>query len=63
MKEARAREIKTFLDIPVYDYAKSSEMEEDAIWVETTWVETNKGDDESPNIRSRLLAREIRTAG
>ena len=27
------------------------------------WVEVNKGDDESPNVRSRLVAREIRTAG
>ena len=27
------------------------------------WVETNKGDDSNPNIRSRLVAREIRTAG
>ena len=27
------------------------------------WVETNKGDDQTPSIRSRLVAREIRTAG
>ena len=27
------------------------------------WVETKKGDDVNPNIRSRLVAREIRTAG
>ena len=26
-------------------------------------VETDKGDDQNPNIRSRLAAREIRTAG
>ena len=27
------------------------------------WVETSKGDDDNPNIRSRLVAREIRMAG
>ena len=27
------------------------------------WIDVNKGDDESPNYRSRLVAREIRRAG
>ena len=27
------------------------------------WIDTNKGDDESPNIRCQLVAREIRKAG
>ena len=27
------------------------------------WVETNKGENQSPNISSRLVAWEIRTAG
>ena len=31
--------------------------------ISVRWVETNKGDDESPNIRSRLVAREIRLPG
>ena len=31
--------------------------------ISVRWVETNKGDDENPNIRSRLVAREIRMAG
>ena len=31
--------------------------------ISVRWVETNKGDDENPNIRSRLVAREIRPAG
>ena len=31
--------------------------------ISVRWVETNKGDDANPNIRSRLVAREIRTAG
>ena len=31
--------------------------------ISVRWVETNKGDDKNPNIRSRLVAREIRHAG
>ena len=31
--------------------------------ISVRWVETNKGDDQNPNIHSRLVAREIRTAG
>ena len=31
--------------------------------ISVRWVETNKGDDENPNIRSRLVAREIRGPG
>ena len=31
--------------------------------ISVRWVEVNKGDDHNPNIRSRLVAGEIRTAG
>ena len=31
--------------------------------VSVRWVETNKGDDANMNVRSRLVAREIRMAG
>ena len=31
--------------------------------ISVRWVDTNKGDDDCPNIRSRLVAREIRPAG
>ena len=31
--------------------------------VSVRWVDTNKGDDECPEIRSRLVARQIRAAG
>ena len=31
--------------------------------ISVRWVETNKGDDGHPNIRSRLVAREVRTPG
>ena len=31
--------------------------------ISVKWVDTNKGDDEQPNYRSRLVAREIRKKG
>ena len=31
--------------------------------ISVKWVDTNKGDDENPNYRSRLVAREIRRRG
>ena len=31
--------------------------------ISVRWVEVNKGDDQNPNIRSRLVVREIRLAG
>ena len=31
--------------------------------ISVRWVEVNKGDDDNPNYRSRLVAREIRMAG
>ena len=31
--------------------------------ISTRWIIVNKGDDESPNIRARLVAREIRKSG
>ena len=31
--------------------------------ISVRWVDTNKGDDDAPNIRCRLVAREIRKAG
>lgn len=31
--------------------------------ISVRWIDTNKGDDDTPNIRCRLVAREIRKAG
>ena len=31
--------------------------------ISVRWVDVNKGDDETPNVRSRLVAREIRAPG
>ena len=62
---ARKKEIDYFKSKGVWEYRPISEavrkMGRGPISVR--WVETNKGDDDHPNVRSRLVAREIRTAG
>ena len=64
-RAARRKEIEYFRSKGVWDMRSINEarrvMRRPPISVR--WVETNKGDDQNPNIRSRLVAREIRTAG
>ena len=62
---ARQKEIDYFRSKGVWDMRRVQEA-----WSKTgrppisvRWVEVNKGDDEHPNYRSRLVAREIRMAG
>ena len=62
---ARRKEIDYFRSRGVWDMRRVQEA-----WSKTgrppinvRWVEVNKGDDEHPNYRSRLVAREIRMAG
>ena len=62
---ARQKEIDYFRSQGVWDMRRVQEA-----WSRTgrppisvRWVEVNKGDDEHPNYRSRLVAREIRMAG
>ena len=59
-REARRKEIQYFRDKGVWDIRKISEarvrMGKRPITVR--WVETNKGDDAHPNMRSRLVARD-----
>ena len=62
---ARKKEIDYFQSKGVWDLRNLQEA-----WARTgrppisvRWVEVNKGDDEHPNYRSRLVAREIRMAG
>ena len=62
---ARQKEIDYFRNKGVWDMRRIQEA-----WARTgrppisvRWVEVNKGDDEHPNYRSRLVAREICMAG
>ena len=63
--EARAKELEYFRDKGVWVIRKISEAIKRCGRrpITVRWVETNKGDDITPKIRSRLVAREIRTAG
>ena len=65
VKQARQKELAYFEDKGVWSKRSKSECHRvtgrGAISVR--WVDTNKGDDVSPNIRSRLVARQIRGPG
>ena len=62
MKEARRREMEYFLKKNVW----RKRPREEAMRVQgkppisCKWVDVNKGDDASPNYRSRFVAREVR---
>ena len=65
VKEARRKELEYFklknvwLKVPVSEARRVTGRPP----ITVRWVDVNKGDDISPNIRSRLVAREIRQAG
>ena len=61
VEAARAEEIQYFNTLPVWDIVKTHEC-----WdvtgkppISTKWVDVNKGDQESYDVRSRLVAREM----
>ena len=58
--EARAKEIAYFKSKGVWEIRPISEARRrmGRPPISVRWVETNKGDDEHPNVRSRLVARE-----
>ena len=64
-RAARKKEIDYFRSKGVWDIRSINEARRvmGRSPISVRWVETNKGDDQTPNIRSRLVAREIRTAG
>ena len=65
VQKARLRELKTFEEMQVWEYVKMSEALRDpeAILVDTTWVDLNKGSRAHPNYKSRLCAREFAKGG
>ena len=61
VEAARAEEFEYFNSLPVWDIARTQEC-----WdvtgkppISTKWVDVNKGDQESYDVRSRLVAREM----
>jgi hypothetical protein len=65
VKAARALELKYFKDKKVWEKRPREEAfrRTGKKPITVKWIDTNKGDDENPNYRSRLVAREIRKAG
>ena len=58
--KARQLELEFFRKMGVYEKVPKSEARGQTI-VSTRWVDTNKGDDEHEDYRSRLVGREIKT--
>ena len=62
---ARVKELKYLQDMKVYEYASVA----DAIRctgrrpLGLKWIDTNKGDPKTPNLRSRLVCTEVRPKG
>ena len=65
VKQARAEEMKYFTDKGVWIYRPRSEAFErmGKRPISCKWVDVNKGDDDNPRYRSRLVARELRLPG
>ena len=65
VRAARALELEYFNDKKVWEKRPREEAfrRTGKKPITIKWIDTNKGDDESPNYRSRLVAREIRKAG
>ena len=63
-KEARKKELEYFASKGVWHKRPRSEAYKftGKPPISVKWVDVNKGDDEAPNYRSRLVAREIRQA-
>ena len=59
--QARQLEMAFFRDMGVYRKMPRSHLPPGARTITTKWVDTNKGTDEEPNYRSRLVGREIKT--
>ena len=65
VREARRKELEYFTAKGVWVKRSRDEAfkEQGKAPISVKWVDVNKGDDERPNYRSRLVAREIRRAG
>ena len=62
VRQAREEEMAQFRDHQVYEKVPTQEAAKSGSKLITTrWVDINKGDDENPKYRSRLVARELNT--
>ena len=63
VRKARNEEMEYFKKMNVYDVVDRKDMEPDGKMIEVKWVDTNKGDNEKENLRSRLVGKEFRERG
>ena len=62
VREARQEEMNFFREMKAYDRCRTSSVtEEGGKLIDVRWIDTNKGDWEHPNYRSRLVGREYNT--
>jgi len=61
IKAAREEEMRGFRDFEVYDYVlrEVAERDREGKFVGTRWVDHNKGSEEDPEVRSRLVGQEF----
>ena len=59
VREARVEESAGYLKMQVYCRVSVSECRSHKV-IKTRWVDTNKGDARSPEIRFRLVAKEVK---
>ena len=59
VREARVEELAGYLAMQVYCRVPVAECGSHAV-IKTRWVDTNKGDERSPEIRCRLVAKEVK---
>ena len=59
VKEARVEELAGYLKMQVYCRVPVAEIGFFKV-IKTRWVDTNKGDERSPEIRCRLVAKEVK---
>eukprot|EP00974_Lingulodinium_polyedra_P059892 5772533-Lingulodinium_polyedra.AAC.1 len=58
---ARETEMSFFKKMGVYTKVDRAAVPKGQKIVSTKWLEINKGDDRNPNVRARLVGREIKT--
>ena len=59
VREARVEELAGYLKMQVYCRVPVAEIGSHEV-IKTRWVDTNKGDERSPEIRCRLVAKEVK---
>ena len=60
--EARTKEIHYVRDMRVYDkIPRALAVRKGWKIIKTRWIDINKGDDDNPNYRSRLVGKEFNT--